>query len=85
MISVMVTPSRSSTRHNLAARDQTVVDIDVDGFADLAVELDDGPLAQFQELADFHPRFAEHGRHRDRNVEHGFEVGCLRLMSASKA
>ena len=62
-------------QHDFAARHQPVVHIDVDGFADLAVELDDGALAQLEQLADFHRAFAQHGGDRDRHVEHGFQVG----------
>src|SRR5258705_10863528 len=50
-------------QHDFAARDQTVVDIDVDGFADLAVQLDDGAATQLEQLADFHAAFAQHGAH----------------------
>ena len=53
---------------------QAVIDIDVDGFADLAVELDDGALAQLEKLADFHAALAQHGRNGDRHVEHRFQV-----------
>src|SRR6185436_13614923 len=41
-------------QHHFAAGDETVVDVDVDGFADLAVELDDHPGRQLQELRHFH-------------------------------
>ena len=74
MISVMVTPIRSSTT-TLAARDQTVVDIDIDRLADLAVELDNRALAQSEQLADLHRRFAEHRRNLNRDIEYRLEIG----------
>ncbi len=62
MISVMVTPSWSSTSDDLAARHQPVVDEDVDGLADAAVELEHGAGPELQQLADLHLGAAEHGR-----------------------
>src|SRR5690606_34357430 len=47
---------------NLAARDQAVVDIDVNRFTDFPVEFDDRAAPELQKLADPHPRLAEHGR-----------------------
>src|SRR5579883_3064494 len=64
--------------HHLAARDQPVVDVDVDGLADLAVELDHGAAPELEELADLHRRAAEDGRDLDGNVVYGFEL--LRRM-----
>src|ERR1041385_5633632 len=60
--------------NDLAARDQTVVDVDVDGFADLAVELEHGAGAEAQQFADLHAGAAEHRGHLHRHVEHGFQV-----------
>src|SRR5580765_4275259 len=53
---------------DFAAGDETVVDVNIDGFADLAVELDDHAAAEFQQLRHFHGRLAEHGRDVDRHV-----------------
>src|SRR6185437_2526549 len=60
--------------NDLAARDQTVVDVDIDGFADLAVELEHGARAEAQQFADLHAGAAEHRGHLHRHVEYGFEV-----------
>src|SRR5271166_4775315 len=59
--------------NDLAARHETIVDVDVYRFADLAIELDDRSLAKLQQLAHFHARFPEHGD-GDRHVEHRFEI-----------
>src|SRR6202030_1396293 len=62
-------------QNHLAARHQTVVDVNVDGFADAAVEFEHGAGPEFQQLADIHLRAAEHGRHLDRYVEHSLQIG----------
>ena len=62
-------------QHDLATRHQAVVDVDVDGFADAAVEFEHGAGAELQQLADIHLGAAEHGRDLHRHVEHGLEVG----------
>src|ERR1044071_998231 len=61
--------------HHLAAGDQAVVDVNVDGFADLAIELQHGAGAELEQLADVHAGAAENRRHLHRHVEHGFEIG----------
>src|ERR1700733_8528863 len=61
-------------QHDLAAGDQAVVDINVDRLADLAVELEHGARADFEQVVDFHPRAAEHGGHLHRHVEHSLKV-----------
>src|SRR5438045_8284 len=61
-------------QHHLAASDELVVDVDVDGLADAAVELEHGAGSELQQLADIHLRAAEHRRDLHRYVEHGFEV-----------
>src|SRR3546814_608235 len=53
---------------HFSTRDEPVVYVDVDGLADLAVELDHRPAAQLQELADLHRRLSEHCRHLNGNV-----------------
>src|SRR5579871_3210426 len=53
---------------DLAACDQTIVDIDIDRLADLAIELDDGAAAELEQLAHLHGRAAEHRRHLHRDV-----------------
>ena len=63
-------------QNHFAARHQPVVDVDVDGLADAAVELEHGARAEFQQLADLHARPAEHGRDLHRHVEHRFQVLC---------
>src|SRR3954469_13576651 len=45
-------------QHDFAARDQPVVDVDVDRLADLAVEFQHGARAETQQIADVHPRAA---------------------------
>src|SRR5258708_15887901 len=59
---------------DLAARHQAVVDVDVDCFADLAVELDDGAAAELEELAHLHGGAAEHGGDLHRHVVDRLEV-----------
>ena len=74
MISVMVTPEAVVDDHHLAARDQAVVDQDVDRLADLAVELDHRAAAEPQQLADRHGGLAEHRRELHRDVVDRAEV-----------
>src|ERR1700681_1429494 len=62
-------------QNHLAARTQPVVNVDVDGFADAAIELELGAGPELQQLADIHLRAAEHRRDLHRHVEHGFQVG----------
>src|SRR6185312_10857320 len=62
-------------QHDFAARDQAIVDVDVDGLADAPVELEHGAGAELQQLADVHLGAAEHGRDLHRHVEHRLEVG----------
>src|SRR5258708_1238454 len=59
---------------DLAARHQAVVDVDVDRFADLAVELDDGAAAELEELAHLHGGAAKHGGDLHRHVVDRLEV-----------
>src|SRR5262249_26273460 len=61
--------------HDLAARHQAVVHIDVDGLADLAVELQDRAGAEFQQLGYRQVRLAEHGRDVDGHIENRGQVG----------
>src|ERR1700722_7918393 len=71
-------------QNHLAARHQAVIDIDVDGFADAAVEFEHGAGPQSQEFADVHLRAAEHGRDLHRHVEYCLQVGgnarCLFVL-----
>src|ERR1700731_4600340 len=62
-------------QNHLAARHQPVVDVDVDGFSDAAVEFEHGAGPEFQQFANIHLRAAKHGRDLHRNVDNGFEVG----------
>src|SRR3982751_46370 len=62
-------------QHDFAARDQPVVDVDVDRLADLAVEFEHGAGPKLEEIADIHARASEHGRNLHRHVEYGLEVG----------
>src|SRR5882762_8376365 len=62
-------------QNHFAARHQAVVDVDVDGFTDAAVEFEHGAGSELQELADVHLGAAEHGRDLHRHVEDGLEVG----------
>src|SRR6266550_3464666 len=62
-------------QHDFAARDQPIIDVDVNRLADLAVELEHCAGAEPQEIADIHAGAAEHGRDLHRHVEHGFEIG----------
>src|ERR1700730_16314831 len=48
-------------QHDLAARHQPVVDIDVDGFADAPVEFEHGTGPEFQQFAAVHLGAPEHG------------------------
>src|SRR5260221_3153003 len=65
---------------DLAARHQAVVDVDVDRFADLAVELDDGAAAELEELAHLHGGAAEHG-----GDLHGHVVDRLEVLGVHQA
>src|SRR5882724_6397085 len=56
--------------HHLAASDEAVVDVNVDGFADLAVELQHRAGPELEQLADIHAGTAEHRGHLHRHVEY---------------
>src|SRR5512146_2565201 len=62
-------------QHHFAAGNQAVVDVDVDGFADLAVELEHGARSELEQVADRHAGAAEHRRYPDRDVEQRLQVG----------
>src|SRR6202790_4644543 len=62
-------------QHHFAARHQAVVDVDVDGLADAAIEFEHGAGPEFEEFADIHLGTAEHGGNLHRHVEHGLQVG----------
>src|SRR5882762_3854157 len=62
-------------QHHLAARYQAVVDVDVDGLADTAIELEHGAGPEFEQFADIHLGAPEHGGNLHRHVEHGLQVG----------
>jgi hypothetical protein len=60
--------------NHLAAGNQIVVDINVYRLADFAVEFDNRPFVQLQQLTDLHLAFAENGRNLNRNIINGFQV-----------
>src|SRR5882724_6986831 len=60
---------------HLAARHLAVVDVDIDGLTDAAVEFEHGAGPELQQLADIHLGAAEHRRNLHRHVEHGLQVG----------
>ena len=62
-------------QHHFAAGHQPVVDVDVDRFADLAVELQHAAGPEPEQLADVHAGAAQHRRNLHRHVEHRFEIG----------
>src|SRR6195952_3190724 len=62
-------------QNHFAARHQPVVDIDVDGLADAAVEFEYGAGPELEQFADIHLGAAEHRRNLHRHVEHGFQIG----------
>src|ERR1700730_13821553 len=62
-------------QHHLATRHQPVVDVDVDGFADPAVQFQHGAGSELQEFADIHLGAAEHRRNLHRHVEYGLQIG----------
>src|ERR1700676_2164993 len=62
-------------QNHLAARHQPVVDVDVDGFADAAIEFEDGAGPELQQFADIHLGAAEHRGDLHRHVEHRLEIG----------
>src|ERR1700712_2076850 len=62
-------------QYDFTARDQPVIDINIDGLADAAVEFEHRAGAELQQLADIHLRAAEHGGDLYRYVEHRLEVG----------
>src|SRR3954469_23815598 len=61
-------------QHDFAARHQTVVDVDVDRFADLAVQFEYGARPQPEQFADIHAGAAEHCGNLHRDVENSLEV-----------
>src|ERR1700728_2230059 len=62
-------------QNDLATRDQPVIDINVDRFSDLAVELQYGTGTKLEQVSDVHPRAPEHGRNLNRYVEYRFKIG----------
>src|SRR5437764_8845510 len=60
--------------HDLAARHQAVVHIDVDRLADLAVEFEHAALPELKQLGDREAGAAEHGGDVHRHVEHRRQV-----------
>ena len=62
-------------QHDFAARDQAVVDVDVDRLADLAVELEHGAGPSLSRSPTSMRGAAEHGRDLHRHVEHRLEIG----------
>jgi len=63
--------------HHFAARDQSVVGVQIDGFAHHAVQLHHGAAAQLQELAHLHGRRAQNRRNLNRNVVDRVRVAGL--------
>src|SRR3954464_9972821 len=62
-------------QNHLAARHQAVIDVNVDGFADSAVELEHGTGSKLQQLPHVHLGTAEHRGNLHRHVENSFEIG----------
>jgi hypothetical protein len=62
--------------HNFTARDEAIVDVNVDGLADSAIQLEHRSGSKTEQIADVHVCAAKHGRDLDRHVEHGFKIGC---------
>src|SRR6185437_9911339 len=48
-------------QNHLAARDQTVVDVNIDRFTDAAIEFKNGTGPELEQFSDFHLGAAEHG------------------------
>src|ERR1700681_2137157 len=61
-------------QHHFAARNQAVVHVDVDRFADPAVELQHRAGDKIEEIAHVHARPPEHGGDLHRHVEYRLEV-----------
>ena len=61
-------------KHHFTAGDQPIVDVDIDGLADLTVEFEHRAGAEFEQVADFHMCAPQHGRDLDRDVEDSFEA-----------
>src|SRR5579863_5045098 len=62
-------------QHHLAARDEAVVDVDVDGFADAAVEFEYGAGPKLEQIADLHFGAAQYRRNLHRDIEHSLQIG----------
>src|SRR6185437_14221469 len=62
-------------QHHLATRNQAVVNIDVDGLADPAIEFEHRSGPEPEQFADVHLGAAEHRRDLHRDVEHRLEIG----------
>src|SRR5471030_2468901 len=62
-------------QHDFAACHQPVIDVDIDGLTDLAVELKHRAGAELEQFADINAGAAEHGRHLHRHVEQRFQIG----------
>ena len=75
MISVMVTPELVLHQDNLAAGNQPVIHVNVDGLTDLPVEFEHCAGGQFQQVRDMHAGMPEHGGNPDRHIEHSLQIG----------
>src|SRR6478672_10753169 len=62
-------------QHDFAARHQPVIDVDVDRFADAAVEFEHGAGTELEQLADVHLGAAKYRGDLHRHVENGLDVG----------
>src|SRR5882762_1159680 len=62
-------------QNHFAARHQPVVDVDIDGFADAAVEFQHGAGPELEQFADIHLGAADHRRNLHRHVEHRLQIG----------
>src|SRR5471030_437198 len=61
-------------QHDFAACHQPVIDVDIDRFANLAVQFEYRAGAELEQLADVHAGAAENGRHLHWHVEQRFEI-----------
>src|SRR4029077_20807722 len=61
-------------KNDFAACDQSIVDVNVDRLADLAIEVQYGARSKLEQVANFHMGAAEHRGHLDRHVKDRFEV-----------
>jgi hypothetical protein len=60
--------------NDFASRDETVIDEDIDGFADLAIEFNNSAGGDLEKISHTHPGIAKNGGDNNRNIKDLFQI-----------